>query len=234
MQGSAENNGSDIKRQNVEAAYALLCEVGMEGASAREIARRMGTTAPAVYRHFKSLDHLLALASVRFLMPYYENLEALAPTCANSLDVNIQGWECFAYYAFQNVAVFENLFFGNHSDGMDPINEYYELFPEEKAQIKDYLTQPTSSVDMRERDLYMLNRAVGEGYIRSEDVEYLADCDLLILRGMFQQYRNEKTDAASAHKIARLFLRLVYRNYTRCLLSGKRIMEGLSGRYAFV
>ena len=78
----------DVKRQYVDAAYELICEAGMENASAREIARTMGKTAPAVYYHFESLDRLLAIAAVRFLKPYYENVAALTSEFSTAIDIS--------------------------------------------------------------------------------------------------------------------------------------------------
>ncbi len=57
----------DLRRALVEEALLLLAESGDGGFSLRELARRVGVTANASYRHFANKDALLqALASEGF------------------------------------------------------------------------------------------------------------------------------------------------------------------------
>ena len=43
----------------LDAAREICFEAGAEGVSARKIASIVGCTAPAIYRHFKGIDHVL-------------------------------------------------------------------------------------------------------------------------------------------------------------------------------
>ena len=226
-----QGNGSDVKRLYVNTAYELLSSAGFEGVSAREIARIVGKTPPAVYRHFPSIDYLSAVASVRALMPYYKTLSALVPSRASALDVNIQTWECFAFYALKNVSMYENFFANGGFEGLNPIEDYFELFPEERVKVGDIINAPVRLTDLRDRDAYMIRCAVEEGYIAAESVEYLVDCDELFLRGLFQEYRDVQIDELQAREVTKKFVGLIYRNYTNCLLPGKRIMADFTSRY---
>lgn len=49
----------DRKRQILDAARTLFLEEGLDGLSMRRIARKVGITATAIYRHFSSKDVLL-------------------------------------------------------------------------------------------------------------------------------------------------------------------------------
>lgn len=49
----------DTKERLLEAAQALYLEGGADAFSLREVARRVGVSAPAVYRHFESKEALL-------------------------------------------------------------------------------------------------------------------------------------------------------------------------------
>jgi AcrR family transcriptional regulator len=50
----------DLREACVEEALSLIGEVGVEGLSIREVARRLGVSHQAPYKHFASSDHLLA------------------------------------------------------------------------------------------------------------------------------------------------------------------------------
>jgi AcrR family transcriptional regulator len=50
---------TDVRKQILEHASALFLEDGLDGFSMRKLARRVGVTAPAIYRHFEGRDALL-------------------------------------------------------------------------------------------------------------------------------------------------------------------------------
>lgn len=49
----------DTREEILDRACELCLSEGLEGFSMRELARRVGVTAPALYRHFDSRDHVL-------------------------------------------------------------------------------------------------------------------------------------------------------------------------------
>lgn len=54
------SNLHSVRDGSVEIAKAIIAEAGLEGLSLREVARRLGVSHGAPYRHFPSRDHLLA------------------------------------------------------------------------------------------------------------------------------------------------------------------------------
>jgi AcrR family transcriptional regulator len=50
----------DLREACVQAAHAVISEQGLEGLSLRDVARRLGVSHQAPYRHYPSRDHLLA------------------------------------------------------------------------------------------------------------------------------------------------------------------------------
>lgn len=51
---------SDLREACVAEATAIIAEAGVEALSLREVARRLGVSHQAPYRHFESRDHVLA------------------------------------------------------------------------------------------------------------------------------------------------------------------------------
>jgi len=51
---------ADVREACVEAAHAVIAEHGIEALSLRDVARRLGVSHQAPYKHFPTRDHLLA------------------------------------------------------------------------------------------------------------------------------------------------------------------------------
>ena len=50
----------DLKEACIQAAREVIAEQGTEGLSLRDVARKLGVSHQAPYRHYPSRDHLLA------------------------------------------------------------------------------------------------------------------------------------------------------------------------------
>lgn len=212
-----------VKQKYIEAAYEMICDVGYENISIRSLARKLGCNSAILYRHFHSLNYLLMVASVRFLRPYHEALQALSSNIPSSLDLNLQGWECLAYYGFQNIPIYQNLFLEDPDLRAQAFDEYFNEYPEELKYMKGYLTDALTEADLLKRDHLLLESAVIQGQIASDSVEYLANSDLYILRGMFQYYRDSYKEPGIAHKATLEFINLLYHNYKSQLLPGQKL-----------
>ncbi len=83
-----------------------------------------------MYKHFESLDYLLALASVRFLKPYIEELEENLKNEDDIIEAQINAWRLFDKYAFMHPYIFLNLFWGNIRNDLESIlQEYLKMYP---------------------------------------------------------------------------------------------------------
>ncbi|MEG8177163.1 TetR/AcrR family transcriptional regulator [Nocardia terpenica] len=70
---SARGSGGQLRTEILEAAAELLARTGdAEAVSIREIGRRVGVSAPSIYRHFADKDALIEAVVVRV----FENLDA--------------------------------------------------------------------------------------------------------------------------------------------------------------
>jgi TetR/AcrR family transcriptional regulator len=62
MTGKPASDSKDRKAQIIQSAVGLMSEEGMAGATTARIARQVGVTEPALYRHFKNKQAILVAA----------------------------------------------------------------------------------------------------------------------------------------------------------------------------
>ena len=215
-----------IKRKYIEATYRLLERDGIGGVSIRNVADELGCSSAALYRHFADIDRLTAVASVRFLRPYIRLARIMSQVDLNPLELNLQLWECLAYYSFQNADVFENLFFGDAAgkSNAEAISEYFEQYPEDLEGLKDFMLQIVCNNDIADRDFVLLDRASDMGMLSRESAEYLCGLDTYLFRGMLASLRGRELGNDGFREATRDFMRLLIRSYTTQLEEGYSIL----------
>lgn len=65
----------DLKQACVQAAHEVIAEKGIEHLSLRDVARKLGVSHQAPYRHYPSKDHLLAAVIARCLREFAAALD---------------------------------------------------------------------------------------------------------------------------------------------------------------
>lgn len=209
-----EKRRKNLKREYIEATYDILCEQGVDGFTIRSVSERIGCSSAALYKHFPDANHLLSLASVRYLRRYSEDTAFLSQMESNYLEMNLLLWESFAYYSFENLPIFENLFFGkNTAKIQEIILEYYAEFPEDLAHLSGYFSMVMQSSNLLERDFIVLKRAADAGMITLESADYLSKMDVYIFRGMITAYREYANESGIARKATKEFMDLLRHNY---------------------
>lgn len=99
----------DLRRALVDEALVLLAESGDGGFSLRELARRVGVTANASYRHFANKDALMqALASEGFRR--LSTAQRDAETQAEDDEKLLAGGRSYIRFAHANPALFRLMF----------------------------------------------------------------------------------------------------------------------------
>jgi AcrR family transcriptional regulator len=66
---------ADLREACLQEAFRIIGERGVEGLSLREVARRLGVSHQAPYRHFASRDHILAACVARAYQEFAAALE---------------------------------------------------------------------------------------------------------------------------------------------------------------
>lgn len=215
------------KRKYIEAAYELLVRDGLEGVSIRKVAEELGCSSAALYRHFPDIDKLVAVASIRFLRDYIEDAAVLSKVELNPLELNLQLWECLAYYSFRNADIFENLFFSNGSTELygTAAREYFEVYPEDISGLKDFMYEMFTNTTIAERDRILLNRAVETGMLSQDSAKYLVKVDTLLYRGVLASVRDQsQLDEEDFRAVTHEFMQLLIKNYRMELEEGYTVL----------
>lgn len=186
------------KRKFIEEAEKIIHESGIENIRVRDLAKRVGVTTGALYKHFDDVDYLIVLASLRELDQYVNDLNNIHKTGLNDIEKDIAAWKSFINYAFQNPPVYLNLFWGKYNDMLDQaLQDYFSIYPLESPNRAIAMScVPIYTGNLEARDYIWMRRAANEGYIRYEDAAYLSRTCTLLVKGMLQEnvntYRNKE------------------------------------------
>ncbi|OLP53547.1 hypothetical protein BJF92_05120 [Rhizobium rhizosphaerae] len=88
---------ANLREACVEEARAIVAEDGLEKLSLREVARRLGVSHGAPYRHFPSRDHLLAEIVARAFAAFAEALDTRSQKSEPPQDFGAMGRAYLTY-----------------------------------------------------------------------------------------------------------------------------------------
>ena len=164
--GKSYHHGN-LRNELLEAAEAQLAEAGAEDLSLRALARRVGVSQTAPYRHFQDKSDLLGALATR---GYSKLLQQLELARLRAGDDPVRQLFAFAHsyvnYALNNRDVFK-LMFG-------PMLQPNEQFPELQNTSRE-------TYDLV-RDI--MRRGIEQGVFLHPDVEYLANAGWSGIHGL--------------------------------------------------
>ena len=136
---------------------------GLEKISIRKIAEQAGYHNSTIYLHFKDLDELLMLASMKHFHSYSQALEELSNQTRSPRQIFLAVWDLFFTTIFQKPDIFYNFFFGKHSNNLQQImNTYYQIFPEERRSFSRQIESMYFGNNIQERSLRILEPLIYE------------------------------------------------------------------------
>ncbi len=190
------NTNINRKRKYVHITGEILESEGIEGINIRRIAKAAGCTSAVLYKHFENLEHLITLASIRFLQPYIDEfLLVTKRTDITSIQLDLYLWKVFIREAFQNKPYYEMMFFSKNKELLeDYVYEYYTLFPEEERNFDGFSASIIFSNNLAEREHFRLRRASHAGLITPDDAFMLSRLAVAVFNGIFIQFPYTKDD----------------------------------------
>ena len=200
----ARESSENTKRKFISEAYNMIQECGIENITVRDLAKRVGVSSAALYRHFADLEYVLVLASIRFLDGYVKEIKDITLNGKNPVEVDIEAWKCFNKYVFQNPPLFLNLFWGKYSKELDyALQEYFELYPLEAAfRAVAMLCCPLFVGNIEERDFMWMRRAAAEGLINYDDAAYISKIDCFIAKSLLMEHIQDYREPGVAERTA--------------------------------
>ena len=101
----------------------------------RRIADKAGFHNSTLYSYFKDSEYLISLASVKVFEEYRNSLAELSKRNLSEHENFMEIWKFFCLNAFKFPEIYNNFFFGKHSDDLTSIfEEYYRIFPDEEQE----------------------------------------------------------------------------------------------------
>lgn len=193
---------SNMKQELVQATYDIIKLEGVEGVKIRRVAQAVGCTSTVIYKHFEDVDHLIAFASVKFMENYIRDFQAIwSGDYDNMLDMNLRLWECFATYAFNDIDIFEPLFWGKYKERLgDMLFEHYQLDNTEMKGFDGLMVSVLFNEDLREREYMIERRAAATGYLNPDDIDLLSDMANCLFHGMLLEYKDKYKEPGMAEE----------------------------------
>ena len=212
------SKGNETKKRFVILTYNKLCEKKASELTVRDLARENGCSAAALYRHFESLEYLIAVASVRFLDGYMRRYAGLLDSDKDDLDIYIEGWELFDHYAFERPDIYYRLFWGTDNGVFGAaFQDYFELFPFKGSEkYTAYYYTLLFNENMQERDFMALRRLENARRIGSENALFCSYTNPLIAKGLIMSAMDQ--DEEGRRRQEQLCNRLIRQNTVKSLL----------------
>ena len=169
--------------------YQKLQTMNAQELTVRNLAAEMQCSVAALYRHFESLEYLVAVASIRFLDDYMRQYADLLDSNMDFVRIYIQGWKLYNHYAFERPDIYYPLFWGPDNTLFgSAFQEYYELFPFEGSEkLTAYYYSILFNDDIRERDFIILRRMQNLNFLDGKAAYFLSYTNPLIVKGMVDQ-----------------------------------------------
>ena len=184
------------KIRYVQITSEILEQEGIEGVTIRKVAAKAGCTSAVLYKHFENKEHLIMLASVKFLEPYIvEFIKQTTRTDINSIQMDLLLWKFFIYEAFRHKPFYELMFFSEYRDMLeDCVYEYYQMFPDVQQQFDGFAASIIFSNNLSEREYIRLRRAAHSNLITMENAKFLSRLTVSVFSGIFHQYGSDMTE----------------------------------------
>ena len=157
----------NLRSELLDAAQAQLAADGIDELSLRALARQLGVSQTAPYRHFRDKNELLAAIAARGYRTLLESLQGSAKTAGNDPAADMHAFaRSYVRYAVDNPDIFKLMF----GPTLQPQSAYPELYQ--------------ASRDTYELVRSIMRRGIDCGQFRDEDDHYMANAGWSGIHGL--------------------------------------------------
>ena len=219
------NLNPERKVKYIQITSQILEHEGMSGVTIRKVAEKAGCTSAVLYKHFENKEHLIMLASIKFLEPYIsEFLVQTARTDISSIQMDLLLWKCFIFEAFDKRDYYDLMFYSEHREMLEEcVYEYYQLFPEVQKQFDGFTASIIFSNNLAEREAIRLRRAANAGLITTENANLLSRLTVAVFSGLFAQYNGVTMSESDIRYAAEDCYQLIYALFRRFVNPGTEL-----------
>lgn len=183
----------NIKRLFIDATMTIIKDEGLEAVNIRKVAKITGYNSATLYLYFKNLDHLIFLASLKFLKDYTTGLDAYTTKAKNSLEESILIWEFFCKSSFKIPKIYKFIFFSNLDvnttdfENYHEVKEFYEIYPEDIITSVTRFNSMLLKLDIYKRSEVSIVKMAHENFISPSDITTINEILVLIYKGLLDE-----------------------------------------------
>ncbi len=190
LSGSDNMDNKTIKRNRmmryfIDAAAQIIESDCIENVTVRKVADLAGYNIATLYNYFENLDHLVSMASLKFIKPYTDDLPNYLKDCKNPICRVLKIWECFCKHAFTSPHIYKSVFYKDMNKPFpNNIREFYQIYPEYLDDLEDDILEMLTKDDIYYRALVLLKECADLGYFNMEDIEDINEMVLYVYEGV--------------------------------------------------
>ncbi|AWZ49179.1 TetR/AcrR family transcriptional regulator [Hathewaya limosa] len=180
----------------IESTNEIIENEGIKNVTIRKVGDMAGYNSATIYNYFDNLNHLIFMASMKYLKSYAEDLYNYTKDSKDSLELYFDVWKCFAYHSYLEPEIYNLIFFGEYCS--DRINSsmklYYSIFPEELGEETKQFLPMFLENNIHLRDYEILKKASKDNFIKEQDLRDINEMNVLIYQGMLSRMLKKKCD----------------------------------------
>lgn len=177
----------------IDATAEIIEKENIEAVTIRKVADIAGYNSATIYNYFENLNHLISLASMKFVRDYTKALPNCIKKASNTIEKTLLVWECFCYHSYKSPEIYNAIFVANLNRTVpNYIKEFYDIYPEFLNQMPEDIVEMLTKDDIYDRSLVLLNECADEGFFNKNDLNEINEITYFIYEGMLSNILNNK------------------------------------------
>ena len=178
-------------RYFIEAASEILNEEGLDKVTTRRVAAKAGYNSATIYNYFGNFDRLVAFAAIKGLEDYAIDLSRKIDESMGPIEKYVNMWACYFTHFQKSPVVFNLLFEEFKHNPLAFLNEYYDIFPEEKQELPSGVSEVFFEKDYDLRNKILLYRSDIDKFNNEQNASAIVDMVQFIFEGFMEASKED-------------------------------------------